>query len=116
MSKLIDNARAAGFHIDDNTGDIYAENGSYIEVTKELAKFAEIQIPDGYQLVRIKAIETLAKLAKHDKNCSWATELPTGQGYFNCSCGLDSLVLDGEFSPPINTEDKRCLMLTLKMK
>ena len=116
MSKLIDNARAAGFHI--STFDLIyiEEGGNYIEVTKELAKFEEIQIPDGYQLVRIKAIETLAKLAKHDKNCSWATELPTGQGYFNCSCGLDSLVLDGEFSPPINTEDKRCLMLTLKMK
>ena len=98
MRKILDDARAAGFCVVDEV--IYADEWNGIVLDKnKLAKFAELQIPDGYQLVRIKAIETLAKLAKHDKNCSWATELPTGQGYFNCSCGLDSLVLDGEFCP-----------------
>ena len=97
--KLLDDAQAVGFHTTTACPDhVYAEADG-MDITQELAKFAELQIPDGYQLVRIKAIETLAKLAKHDKNCSWATELPTGQGYFNCSCGLDSLVLDGEFCP-----------------
>lgn len=38
----------------------------------------------------------LATLAKHAKDCSWATSLPTENGVWGCSCGLGELVLDGE--------------------
>lgn len=41
-------------------------------------------------------VAALAALAQHSDDCLWATQLPTGIGYWGCSCGLDNLVLDGE--------------------
>lgn len=38
----------------------------------------------------------LAALAQHAKDCLSHNPLPTGDGYWHCSCGLDALVLDGE--------------------
>lgn len=38
----------------------------------------------------------LAKLAEHAEDCTVYEPLPTGEGTWGCSCGKDSLVLDGE--------------------
>jgi hypothetical protein len=43
-----------------------------------------------------QTVTKLAALAQHSDGCSWITPLPTGEGYWGCDCGLDSLVLDGE--------------------
>lgn len=38
----------------------------------------------------------LAKLARHADDCLSSHPLPTGVGHWHCTCGLSSLVLDGE--------------------
>lgn len=39
---------------------------------------------------------SIAKYARHLEGCLWNTPLATGRGNWHCTCGLDSLVLDGE--------------------
>lgn len=44
------------------------------------------------------------QLFKHKPDCTWATELPTGAGYWGCNCGLDSLLIgleDFELAAPV---------------
>jgi hypothetical protein len=44
----------------------------------------------------LNTAEALAKYTKHLDGCLWRTPMPTGVGNWHCTCGLDSLVLDGE--------------------
>ena len=44
----------------------------------------------------LAVIRKLSKLAKHADTCSSKFPLPTGEGEWHCTCGLDGLVLDGE--------------------
>lgn len=50
--------------------------------------------------------QTLAPLAQHAKDCLSFNAMPDGMGYWHCSCGLSSLVLDGELldaaTPPLS--------------
>lgn len=58
-----------------------------------------VAVPQGVSEATIKL---LAKLAQHADDCTWNTPLPTGYGYWHCTCGLDSIVMDGELlaTPP----------------
>jgi hypothetical protein len=38
----------------------------------------------------------ITKTFEHTKGCLWATKLPTGVGYWGCTCGLDDLLLQLE--------------------
>jgi hypothetical protein len=46
----------------------------------------------------------LYQLFKHMPDCTWVTPLPTGEGYWGCNCGLDSLLIgleDFELVAPV---------------
>ena len=60
MSKLLDDAKAAGFHIYNE--DVITADFSQI-INNKLAKFAALQIPDGYKLVPIEPTEEMRKSA-----------------------------------------------------
>jgi hypothetical protein len=99
--ELIEDAVSAGFY-KTNTGGIGFEGH---DVEDMLAKFAELQHQRERQAVAVsdkwKVIATkLAKLARHAGDCLWAHHLPTGEGVWGCTCGLDSMVLDGELIDP----------------
>ena len=79
-NKLLDDARAAGFYIDNNKHkDLSASNIFLIEL---LTKFAELQIPNGYKLVPTeptdemlnnagKAWNEILSMASGDEYLSW---------------------------------------------
>lgn len=48
------------------------------------------------QQLKPDVIPTLARLARHADDCMHTAPLPTGDGYWHCTCGLDNIVLDGE--------------------
>ena len=54
----------------------------------------------------------LKTYGQHLEDCLWATELPTGRGYFGCSCGFDTL----EFTLPDDALAAHDAELTAKAK
>ena len=93
-NKLLDDARAAGFDVySDEPNIIYldttnAHNWDELDVTVKLAKFAALQIPDGYTLVPIepteemlnnagKAWNEILSMASGDEYLSWQFALTT---------------------------------------
>ena len=56
MNKLLDDAKAAGFKVE---SDKVISDTFHINITEKLAKFAELQIPDGYKLMPIKLTDKM---------------------------------------------------------
>jgi len=40
--------------------------------------------------------EALEQYGRHMPDCTWITPLPTGRGFFGCTCGLDAIRLEAE--------------------
>ena len=63
MSKLLDDAKAAGFYVDINgiitVGAGVWKNTRNKPLNEKLAKFAALQIPDGYKLVPIEPTDEM---------------------------------------------------------
>lgn len=56
-------------------------------------------IPTTPQPSAADTISTLVRLARHADDCLYVTPLPTGEGFWHCTCGYDSIILDGELYP-----------------
>ena len=95
--KLLDDARKAGLIYDyGNYIDTRGNQHNKVHYEKMLAKFAELQIPDGYKLVPIEpSDEILIEL------CDYLPCTPSGVSLKTAKNIYDALIL---FSPPINTE------------
>ena len=90
MTKLLDDANAAGFDVIDD--DVYSSDSYEAEViTDELAKFADLQIPDGYKLMPIKLTDKM--------RWSASLEMPLHHGRLDKM--YDAMIAN---SPPINTD------------
>ena len=62
MSKLLDDAKAAGFDVSDEQISVHGNSNDLI-LNDMMAKFAAFQIPDGYKLVPIEpAMLTINKM------------------------------------------------------
>ena len=101
MSKLLDDAKAAGFNTDGERVTIFGKQYSSVhnsDITEELAKFAALQIPDGYKLVPIEP--TLEML-----EAAFADEITLSEAYttYGIQFHIWEAMLDA--SPPTNTED-----------
>ena len=100
MSKLLDDAKAAGFGV--FQGEIYAnisykENDDNRVITKNLAKFAALQIPDGYRLVPIEPTHEMIDEGFQNLPCT-----PRGLTY-KTTKDVYKAMLDA--SPPTIIED-----------
>ena len=131
MSKLLDDAKAAGFEI--INGHIFA--GKNV-INEKLAKFAALQIPDGYELVKneysknenleIPTLEQMREIFAQYPNKNMQTitfdadlyklmpieptkemisqaEFVMTEKFFNCASVYKSMLAA---SPPTNTKEK----------
>lgn len=89
-------------YVTDNSTDIQeSQRALPLYTTPPAAQPVQTKQPD-FQNIASK----LAKLAQHAKGCLRHQQLATGCGYWSCSCGLDSLVLDGELlQPPLPVQE-----------
>ena len=79
-NKLLDDARAAGFYI---SGKLVTVEDEY-DITDKLDKFAELQIPDGYEVVKkedtknenlvIPTLEQVREIFAREPNKNMVTE------------------------------------------
>ena len=95
-NKLLDDAKAAGFHIYNE--DVITADFSQI-INNKLARFAALQIPDGYKLVPIEDTEYM-----NDMGFKAYQLNSTGNSTFQqmISCIYEAML---DASPPTNTED-----------
>ena len=94
-NKLLDDAKAAGFYVSDE-GFIFHFDG--FDINRQLAKFAALQIPDGYKIVPIEDTEYM-----NDMGFKAYQLNSTGNYTFRqmISCIYQYMI---DASPPINTE------------
>ena len=89
--KLLDDAKAAGFCVDKDNHVWSSTSGDSDIITVQLAKFAALQIPDGYKLMPIKLTDKM--------RWSASLEMPLHHGRLDKI--YDAMIAA---SPPINTE------------
>ena len=104
MSKLLDDAKESGFVIRNEQACSDTYN---INVTSKLAKFAALQIPDGYKLV---PIEPTKEMLQAFITCKSWLDSDDGARYkllssFHGDMGEPYYKAMLKASPPINTED-----------
>ena len=105
MNKLLDDAKAAGFHISgDDAFIIVYEPCNNVNITKELIKFAALQIPEGYKLVPIEFNISVKALLFNQKYGSLSCQKRVVKLCICNGCITDRLEAMLAASPPINTE------------
>ena len=90
MRKLLDDAKAAGFDVE---SDKVISDTFHINITEKLAKFAALQIPEGYKLMPLKLTDKM----------KWAASLEMPLHHGRLDKMYDAMIAN---SPPTNTEDE----------
>ena len=93
-NKLLDDAKAAGFYVSDE-GFIFHFDG--FDINRQLAKFAALQIPDGWKLVPIEPTDEMIDEGLQNLPCT-----PRGVTYKTTKDVYKAMI---DASPPTNTED-----------